>query len=29
MADRPSENEVWKILRAYRNDILAASRRTG
>jgi len=29
MADRPSENEVWIILRAYRNDILAASRRTG
>jgi hypothetical protein len=29
MADRPSETEVWKILRAYRNDILATSRRTG
>jgi hypothetical protein len=29
MADRPSEGEIWKILRAYRNDILATSRRTG
>lgn len=29
MADRPSETEVWKILRAYRADILATSRRTG
>lgn len=29
MADRPSETEVWKILRAYRSDILATSRRTG
>lgn len=29
MADRPSETEIWKILRAYRNDILATSRRTG
>jgi hypothetical protein len=29
MADRPSETEIWKILRAYRADILATSRRTG
>jgi hypothetical protein len=29
MADRPSEAEIWKILRAYRADILATSRRTG
>jgi hypothetical protein len=29
MADRPSETEVWEILRAHRNDILARSRRTG
>jgi len=29
MADRPSEAEIWKILRTYRNDILARSRRTG
>jgi hypothetical protein len=29
MADRPSEAEIWNILRTYRNDILAKSRRTG
>ena len=29
MADRPSETATWKILRAYRADILALSRRTG
>jgi len=29
MADRPSETAIWKILRAYRTDILALSRRTG
>jgi len=29
MADRPSETAIWKILRAYRADILAISRRTG
>ena len=29
MADRPSEATIWKILRAYRADILALSRRTG
>ncbi len=29
MADRPSETEIWKILRAYRTEILARSRRTG
>jgi hypothetical protein len=29
MADRPSETEIWKILRAYRTEILAKSRRTG
>jgi hypothetical protein len=29
MADRPPEAEIWKILRTYRNDILAKSRRTG
>ncbi len=29
MADRPSEAEIWKILRAHRNDILAKARRTG
>jgi hypothetical protein len=29
MADRPSETAIWKILRAYRADILALSRRTG
>jgi hypothetical protein len=29
MADRPSETEIWKILRAYRAEILAKSRRTG
>lgn len=29
MADRPSETEIWKILRAYRSDILATSRRRG
>jgi hypothetical protein len=29
MADRPSEAAIWKILRAYRTDILALSRRTG
>ncbi len=29
MADRPSETEIWKILRAYRADILATSHRTG
>jgi hypothetical protein len=29
MADRPSEAEIWKILRAYRTEILAKSRRTG
>ena len=29
MADRPSETTIWKILRAYRADILAISRRTG
>jgi hypothetical protein len=29
MADRPSETEVWKILRAYRTEILAKARRTG
>ncbi len=29
MADRPSETEIWKILRTYRNDILSKSRRTG
>jgi hypothetical protein len=29
MADRPSEAAIWKILRAYRADILALSRRTG
>ena len=28
MADRPSETEIWKILRAYRTEILAKSRRT-
>jgi hypothetical protein len=27
MADRPSEPEVWKILRAYRSQILAKARR--
>jgi len=27
MADRPSEAEIWKILRAHHNDILATSRR--
>lgn len=29
MADRPSETEIWKILRVYRTEILAKSRRTG
>ena len=29
MAGRPSETEIWKILRAYRSDILAKARRTG
>jgi hypothetical protein len=29
MADRPSETEIWKILRTYRAEILAKSRRTG
>ena len=29
MADRPSEAEIWKILRTYRSDILAKARRTG
>jgi hypothetical protein len=29
MADRPSEADIWKILRTYRNEILARSRRTG
>jgi hypothetical protein len=29
MADRPSETEIWKILRAYRAEILAKSRRAG
>jgi hypothetical protein len=29
MADRPSEAEIWKILRAHHNDILATSRRKG
>ena len=29
MADRPSETEIWKILRAHRSDILTAARRTG
>jgi len=30
MADRPSETEVWKILRAHRSEILArAPRHTG
>jgi len=29
MADRPPETAIWKILRAYRTDILALSRRTG
>lgn len=29
MADRPPETAIWKILRAYRADILALSRRTG
>ena len=28
MADRPSETEIWKILRAHRTEILAKSRRT-
>jgi hypothetical protein len=27
MADRPSEADVWKILRAYRSEILAQARR--
>jgi hypothetical protein len=27
MADRPSENEIWKILRAHRAEILAKARR--
>jgi hypothetical protein len=27
MADRPSEPEVWNILRAYRSQILAKARR--
>jgi len=29
MAGRPSETEIWKILRAYRTEILAKSRRSG
>ena len=29
MADRPSETEIWKILRAYRAEILAKARRAG
>ena len=27
LADRPSEPEVWKILRAYRSQIMAKARR--
>jgi hypothetical protein len=27
MADRPTENEIWKILRAHRAEILAKARR--
>jgi hypothetical protein len=27
MADRPSEPDVWKILRAHRTEILAKARR--
>jgi hypothetical protein len=27
MADRPPETEVWKILRAYRNEIMSKAGR--
>jgi len=28
MADRPSESDIWKILRAHRTEILAKARRS-